>query len=52
MPTATQVCACKACKCEVEPNKAVKQDGQAYCSEPCAQGHKNHKGCGHLGCPC
>ena len=31
---------------------AVKHDDRNYCSENCAKGHPEGKGCGHTGCAC
>jgi metallothionein len=46
-------CACANCNCIVSLDKSVKgMDGQAYCSEACAEGHQAAKGCHHAGCNC
>ena len=52
MPTATQTCACAACQCEVIPTEKAEANGQVYCSNQCAEGHKDGHGCGHPGCDC
>ncbi len=38
-------CACIDCECKV-------QEGQTYCSDECATGHKQGVGCGHDHCGC
>lgn len=46
-------CACEKCLCVVSVSAGIKDDtGHLYCSEACAEGHKNTVGCGHLGCEC
>lgn len=45
-------CACADCVCVVNVAKAVTREGRAYCCDDCADGHKNHAGCDHAGCPC
>ncbi len=45
-------CACSDCVCIVSIGKAVTRDDRAYCCDDCADGHKEHKGCDHAGCPC
>ena len=45
-----QECACPDCKCMVE-EKGLHVDGKPYCSDACANGHVDGKGCGH-GCGC
>ncbi|MGB3756333.1 MAG: metallothionein [Rivularia sp. (in: cyanobacteria)] len=45
-------CACEKCLCIVKVDSAVNKDGQYYCSEACADGHKTVAGCGHSGCGC
>jgi metallothionein len=53
MTTATQTkCACGTCSCEVTPAATIVKDGKNYCSEACANGHPDGKGCGHTGCDC
>ncbi len=49
---AETTCACTDCTCKVSDDTAVKKDGKAYCSDACAQGHPDGKGCGHEGCEC
>lgn len=45
-------CACSDCVCIISITKAVTRDERAYCCDDCADGHKDHKGCDHAGCPC
>ncbi|NJL82179.1 MAG: metallothionein [Chloroflexaceae bacterium] len=45
-------CACDACLCVVETTRAIAKEGKYYCSEACANGHPDGKGCGHEGCIC
>jgi hypothetical protein len=53
MTTVTQMkCACPDCLCIVNLTDALMKDGQAYCSEACANGHSKGAGCGHPGCAC
>lgn len=53
MKTVTQMkCACPDCLCIVNLTDALMKDGQAYCSEACANGHPEGAGCGHTGCRC
>lgn len=53
MTSATQIkCACENCNCPVSEAKAIKLGEKVYCSEVCAQGHPDGKGCGHAGCNC
>lgn len=53
MTSATQIkCACETCHCPVSETEAVQKDSKTYCSEACAQGHPDGKGCGHTGCDC
>lgn len=54
MTTVTQMkCACETCLCIVNPDAgAVEKNGQYFCSEACASGHVDGKGCGHSGCGC
>lgn len=53
MTSATQIkCACETCHCPVSEAEAVQKDSKTYCSEACAQGHPDGKGCGHTGCDC
>ncbi|MEM6635790.1 MAG: metallothionein [Pseudomonadota bacterium] len=47
-----QVCACDTCVCIVNVDDAVKKDDRNYCSDECADGHPQGKGCGHAGCAC
>ena len=42
-------CACADCNCMADD--AFGKDGKAYCSNSCATGHIDGKGCGH-GCGC
>lgn len=41
-------CAHSGCSCDVEGPKAFIQDGETYCSGPCAAG----EGCDHTDCNC
>lgn len=52
MPATTQVCACQNCQCEIQPEDAVHQNNQYFCSSQCAEGHPEQQGCGHGGCAC
>ena len=45
-------CACSDCVCKVDPATAVTKEGKAFCSDACANGHKDHAGCDHAGCNC
>ncbi len=52
-PTVDMVkCACGDCVCVVKVDAGVKRDGRLYCSESCAEHHKDGSGCGHAGCAC
>ena len=48
----TMKCACEPCLCVVSLSDAIQKDGKYYCSEACAIGHTEGKGCGHQGCGC
>lgn len=54
MTTVTQMkCACETCLCIVNPSAdAIEKEGKYYCSDSCANGHADGKGCGHSGCGC
>ncbi|MCU0526148.1 MAG: metallothionein [Elainella sp. Prado103] len=54
MTTVTQMkCACESCLCIVSTADAVSKDGKYYCSQACADGHKDgQRGCAHSGCNC
>jgi metallothionein len=54
MTTVTQMkCACEPCLCVVSVDKAVEKEGKYYCSQACADEHKDGQtGCGHSGCGC
>ncbi|MDE1466106.1 metallothionein [Spartinivicinus poritis] len=43
-------CACKDCVCVFEVSKAVQKDNKYYCSDACADNHKNQSGCNHSCC--
>ena len=43
-----QVCAHEGCTCTVDEVSAVTKNGDAYCSEECAEG----QGCHHSDCEC
>lgn len=45
-------CACSDCVCIVNVSTAVTRNDRPYCCDECADGHKDHKGCEHAGCPC
>ncbi len=46
-------CACRHdCLCEVGQQGGLERQGQVYCSETCADGHRTGQGCGHAGCNC
>ena len=46
-----QSCACNQCTCTVDAN-AKAQDGNAYCCEACANGHRDGQQCRMPGCEC
>lgn len=54
MATVTQMkCACEPCLCIVTPGSGtVEKESKYYCSQACADGHKDSQGCGHSGCGC
>ncbi len=53
MTTVTSMkCACTPCLCIVSLTDAVTKDGKNYCSEGCATGHADNKGCTQNGCGC
>ena len=54
MTIVTQMkCACEACLCVVALENAIHKDGKPFCSEACANGHKDGQtGCAHEGCGC
>ncbi len=43
-------CACGDCVCVVKVDAGIERDGRLYCSESCAEHHKDGSGCGHAGC--
>lgn len=45
-------CACSDCVCVVNTEKAIEKDSRIYCSDTCADHHKNGAGCDHAGCTC
>lgn len=45
-------CACPDCVCVVGTAKAVSRNGRLFCSDACADGHKDGAGCHHHGCGC
>jgi metallothionein len=54
MTTVNQMkCACPDCLCIVSLTDAVMHAGKPYCSEACANGHRDGSGnCAHNGCGC
>jgi metallothionein len=55
MTTVTNMkCACGPCLCVVSLAEAIAKDGQYFCSDACATGHAEGKGCGMAsqGCGC
>lgn len=51
--TITQMkCACSSCLCIVDLSSALEKNGQYFCSNGCAEGHKNGEGCSVDGCGC
>jgi hypothetical protein len=52
--TVTQMkCACPSCLCIVDIVSAIQKNNQYFCSDACAQGHKEGTtGCSHSGCGC
>jgi hypothetical protein len=53
MVTVTQMkCACESCLCVVSIEDAIQKNGKSYCSQECAEGHPEGKGCGHSSCGC
>ncbi|GET36350.1 metallothionein [Microseira wollei] len=53
MTTVTSMkCACESCVCVVSLSDAIEKNGKYYCSDACADGHPNGKGCEHHGCSC
>ena len=46
-----QRCACTHCSCTVDAN-ALQRDGQAYCCEACASGHRKGEPCRMQDCHC
>ena len=48
----TMKCACSDCVCVVETDAGVERGNRLYCSESCADHHKDNSGCGHAGCAC
>ncbi len=45
-------CACDRCLCEVSLVSAISRNNQYYCSEGCANGHAEGKGCSKSSCGC
>jgi metallothionein len=52
MTVTSMKCACESCLCVISIADAVEKDEQFYCSESCANGHTDGKGCSHQGCTC
>lgn len=51
--TITQMkCACPSCLCIVDISNALQKNGQYFCSNACAEGHKNGESCCNNGCEC
>lgn len=49
--TITQ-CACPDCECEVREGHHIEKNGNDYCSQACAEGHKSGEGCCENSCHC
>jgi hypothetical protein len=45
-------CACGDCVCVVKTDQAVTREERLYCSDACADHHKDGVGCQHAGCAC
>ncbi len=45
-------CACSDCVCIVQIREAVMRESRLYCSDACADHHKDVAGCHHAGCAC
>ena len=45
-------CGCPGCECEVSPERVFNHDGEAYCSQACAEQHPNGESCPSADCHC
>ncbi|HYZ33261.1 MAG TPA: metallothionein [Crenalkalicoccus sp.] len=45
-------CACADCVCVIPVDRAVRRDERLFCSDSCADHHRDGTGCGHAGCTC
>ncbi len=45
-------CGCPDCQCEVDPQRMFNHDGEAYCSQACAEQHPNGEPCPAPDCHC
>ena len=54
MATVTQMkCACESCLCIVDISSAIHKENHYYCSDACANGHRDGKAtCAHTSCGC
>lgn len=45
-------CGCPDCQCYVDPQQVFNRDGEAYCSQACADQHPNGEPCPAPDCHC
>ncbi|WLH14640.1 metallothionein [Pseudomonas hefeiensis] len=45
-------CACPDCQCDVNPQQVFNHDGEACCSQACAEQHPNGEPCPAPDCHC
>lgn len=45
-------CACTDCVCIVPVAQAIKRESRMFCSDLCADHHRDGAGCHHAGCEC
>ncbi|QIB03916.1 metallothionein [Pseudomonas fluorescens] len=45
-------CGCPDCHCDVDPQQVFNHDGEAYCSQACAEQHPNGEPCPAPDCHC
>lgn len=45
-------CGCPDCQCDVDPQQVFNRDGEAYCSQACADQHPNGEPCPAPDCHC